>query len=451
MNISKIHLISLAEDFARNMPSINPDFSLESLDRLEEYLMVNVPKPHRPLPDSFFFDDSEYKIMCMGAYLGEVIRRNTNNIRWAIESNPEEQGFHGYLMSSADTGIFVFNKAHNRIYKGAEDNVSVFAKEAIKSSRDNLAILNLNFFDPEDQRIIDYTGSPVVSFSQHINFQNGELPGIIYHSKGKWVFDVINNNASSQPDEEDYEWMFLKEVSDKYPQLSQYFDIKSDLLLQLNDKNEYEPISSNEGFDPQRVYKASNAGGLKLDSGQWFKTNTESVLTRLIMLLFFGFATFYKFHWIFLVLFILMILVNIVYWKKASLKFKIGDINPGKVLSVNPDIVAVKTDLGMNGPGFPVIKIIKTNLAPDEKQAGKIIPTIALYNPGASKQPFWDTFEPVPVSNGVADKKIIADISDSFSRNDVMLLESYLAEIDTKEPGMYKIAVNESLWGKYKE
>lgn len=116
----------------------NMDFSIESLETLEEYLeslRTNLPE-----------DEELVKVtLRAGSYIGEVIRKNSNiNYNWLEYSEAEklsEQikaigfglGSAAVLWSEPDNFVFPLAKVLKRLDNGPEDNVYFFAKVAIDS------------------------------------------------------------------------------------------------------------------------------------------------------------------------------------------------------------------------------------------------------------------------------------------------------------------------------
>ena len=154
-------------------------------------------------------------------------------------------------------------------------------------------------------------------------------------------------------------------------------------------------------------------------------------------------------HWIFGVLFIGSLLYNFWYWVSTYSKFRAGDVNPGKVISINPDRVAVATNMTKFGGHYPILKIIETKLPKFEKKLGNFIPTVALYNDNPHGYPFWAEFHPVPISHGTTDRGLLRGKFNSFSQEDFETLDKYIEEVNSTEPGTYKVEKETSGWQKF--
>ena len=194
--------------------------------------------------------------------------------------------------------------------------------------------------------------------------------------------------------------------------------------------------------------QASNQGQLNVNIMQWIKMNPTSVIIN-IALLVVSYIMMTRIHWVFGLTFLAALLYNVWYWISIMNKFKAGDVNIGRVVSVNPDRIAVATNMTKLGGNYPIVKIVEKKLLPDEKELGCYIPTIALYNDNPYDYPFWAEFHPVPLSHGVKDENVLMSKYDSFSESDFATLDSYIAELSTMEPGTYKVQVEDSDWKDY--
>jgi len=193
---------------------------------------------------------------------------------------------------------------------------------------------------------------------------------------------------------------------------------------------------------------ASNPGKMKLNFFRWIMMNFKAFVKNMAAILI-GFFLMMKLHWIFALVFIGALLYNIWYWFMAYNTFAAGDVNPGKVLSINPDRVAVATNLTKMFGDYPILKIIETNLPKFEKKAGNYIPTVALYKDNPYDYPFWAEFLPVPVSHGTSDKAILKARFETFKDEDFETLNNYIDQVPTYEVGTYKVNIESSGWKDY--
>ncbi len=125
-------------------------------------------------------------------------------------------------------------------------------------------------------------------------------------------------------------------------------------------------------------------------------------------------------------------------------KCSFGCLNPAKVVSVNPYLIAVYSDLTTrSGDFWPVIKIIRQPLeraAGPRLKEGDRLPTAALYA-GNSQKPHWNDFYPVAVNCVTGNAR---EIEGALSRLDAdpdalwQELDHYLAQVPTPtQPGLY--------------
>lgn len=156
-------------------------------------------------------------------------------------------------------------------------------------------------------------------------------------------------------------------------------------------------------------------------------------------------------HWLFGLLFLGALLYNVWYWFTAYNKFKAGDVNPGKVVSLNPDRVAVATNMSKFGGQYPILRIVEVKLPKYERKVGAFIPTVALYYDNPYEYPFWAEFHPVPVSHGVSSKATLQGKLNTFSQEDFLAIDTYLQEVNTTEPGTYRVQLATSGWQDYPE
>lgn len=193
---------------------------------------------------------------------------------------------------------------------------------------------------------------------------------------------------------------------------------------------------------------ASNPGRMSLNFFQWIKMNFSSVFKKTAFLLVTGILM-VKLHWLLGIIFLGSLLYNVWYWFGAYNKFKAGDVNPGKVISINPDKVAVATNMTKFGGNYPILRIIETKLPKFEKELGMFIPTVALYNDNPHGYPFWAEFHPVPISHGTSDKGILKARFETFSKEDFERVNTYISEVNTIEEGTYRVQKETSGWKDY--
>lgn len=137
--------------------------------------------------------------------------------------------------------------------------------------------------------------------------------------------------------------------------------------------------------------------------------------------------------------------INIFYWRRKKEHFAHGDSNGGIVISENPKLVAVTTNLSVGFGGYyPVVKIISY------KGKGKLndrIGTVALYQGSDTSTGHWEDFFPVPVEY-VNNKKIeLENVLQSYSEESWEVLQNRIQQINKPyREGLFKIYSEESSW-----
>jgi len=194
---------------------------------------------------------------------------------------------------------------------------------------------------------------------------------------------------------------------------------------------------------------ASNPGKAKLNPIQWIRYNWIP-FRRQVFWLVAGWFLMMKIHWLFGLVFIGALLYTLFHWWTATNLFKIGDVHPGKVISVKPDRIAVATNMSMGFGDYPIVKIVDTTLPKEDRVIGKIIPTIALYNPNPHGYPFWSEFHPSPIAHGTTNRVKVLHYTNTYDESDISALEKGIAQLPSMEPETYKINEETSGWKEYK-
>jgi len=173
---------------------------------------------------------------------------------------------------------------------------------------------------------------------------------------------------------------------------------------------------------------ASNPGNANLNPFVWFLYNYKLIaLMTLGLLLFIYLAA--KISLWFIITSIILFGINTFYWLRKKEHFHSGDSNGGILISINPNLVAVSTDLTKGFGDFPVIKII-TYKTSKKLKLGDRIPTVALYSESTDDNvPHWIDFTPIPLSYATNDKNVIQEGIDSYSTDEWNDLETRLKEV----------------------
>lgn len=423
------------------------DYTMESLSKVEDYISKTVSRAGEPDKKSFFSTDTYAKSFALGCYAGEVIRRSMPNTVWRIAEGDDSPLAVSLQNASGAVG-FVINKAGKRIYHGDGDSLLHFAKVMISDMlKDD--VTTTDHFDEEDMEIAKYANSELALITKGAVLGQDEIINANY-SNDVWL--LANNDHVSDTEEELFDYVFLDEVKDHLPAL--YAEMEKgkgkERIRIVKDKNgdyRYQEAHKDLFFDSSAM--ASFQGNMKLNPIQWIKMNSGKVL-RITAYLLISLYLMIKVHWLFVLVFIPCLLYNIWYWFSTRGTFGGGNVSPGKVISINPDKIAVATDLTKMVGSYPVIKILETKLLKENKVVGKFIPTVSIYNDNPHGYPFWSQFMPVPVSHGIKDKQHMQYLMSQFSKDDFNEIDNYLAQINTQEVGTYKVNEETSGWKDYR-
>lgn len=204
--------------------------------------------------------------------------------------------------------------------------------------------------------------------------------------------------------------------------------------------------------EPQRAWtldnsaRASNPGGLRVNPLRWLQHYPTWPL-----ILFFGFWALIALAWLLnrqqlWGLAVAALVMNGFYWKRLREHFRYGDANPGIVVSLEPMLIAVATDLTRGVGQYPVVKIFKKRLPTiggQLPQLGSRLATVALYD-GSDKSPHWSDFDPRPAQCATADQAALDRVMHSFTQRDWDRLNSWLAQVPQPfRCGLYHIRPGE--------
>lgn len=122
-------------------------------------------------------------------------------------------------------------------------------------------------------------------------------------------------------------------------------------------------------------------------------------------------------------------------------QFLYGCVNPGIVVSTNPPLVAVCTDLSTGKIQHHVIKILpqplrwlKNGLPP----VGTKLASVALYE-GSLHKDAWEDFHPIVVDCVTGNRADIERVFQSISEVEWQTLEVGISYLRTKKPGLYSL------------
>lgn len=192
---------------------------------------------------------------------------------------------------------------------------------------------------------------------------------------------------------------------------------------------------------------ASLPGKLGLNPLQWL-----SYFPRQPIILFFGLAFscfLMKFHWLFLIPSVLFARWNFYYWQRIKEHFAYGCINASVIVSENPVMFAVATNLSKSsGYNYPVVKIVESHLRTvcgKKVKVGTRFPSVALYGRGSQDDlPHWIDFKPLPVDYATSSKRSIMGAMNRLSESDWSELDEWLKLVPMPlVPGLYHVDVQQ--------
>jgi Protein of unknown function (DUF3239) len=189
---------------------------------------------------------------------------------------------------------------------------------------------------------------------------------------------------------------------------------------------------------------ASNPGQLSPNLFQYFLCfPTFSLVCFVIILLAAALAALV--HFLFAVVAVLTALLLGWYWFRVRIKFISGCVNPAVVVSEDPPLLAVGTDLACgSGVNWPVIKILAHpfgRMFGGPFREGDRVPTVALYY--GEDGPHWLDFEPVAAQCVTRNRDEIARMLESIDDAGWKVLELGLRQIPQPlEPGQYRLIPN---------
>ncbi|WP_145244988.1 hypothetical protein [Aeoliella mucimassa] len=139
---------------------------------------------------------------------------------------------------------------------------------------------------------------------------------------------------------------------------------------------------------------------------------------------------------------LLMTLVNVFYWWRLSNHFQFGCANVGQVVSLEPTLLAVDTDLSHGEGDYPVIKIIEISIdrsGGKPLEIGMHVPTVSLYAPPPEPDaPHWANFFPLPADYVCGKPEQIEQLLARLDRDDYENLDKWLKSVPQPyKPGLY--------------
>lgn len=188
--------------------------------------------------------------------------------------------------------------------------------------------------------------------------------------------------------------------------------------------------------------RASNPGGIRLNPLQWFKSYPMWPCLWIGLLVGSIFLAF--FNWYFWIAACLFLAMNGLYWQRVKEHFKHGCANPGVVVSLDPMLIAVCTDLTKGIGEYPAVKIISKKMGTicgQVPQVGTRVATVALYSASVDENlPHWESFDPRPVDCATTDLNAMYGVMNSFTEEDWQELASFLSQVEQPfRPGLFPV------------
>jgi len=149
--------------------------------------------------------------------------------------------------------------------------------------------------------------------------------------------------------------------------------------------------------------------------------------------------------WFGLILVLLLGAINLFYWYIVRMKFVAGCVNPGVVVSLDPPLVAVLTNLTKGGDDveWNYIRVLPQPLSKmtgGPPQVGQRVASVALYQNADDNSPHWESFAPTLVGCVTWNEREIARVLQSISPGDWKELQIGMTQL-TQPPaeGLYKV------------
>ena len=103
------------------------DFSPASLWEIDRFFADQMKAPGRPVPGGLLAEDRGSRLFAIGAYLGEVVRRNAGGWVWSpAKENPDDElGLR--LIRRDGTTIWPIQRAMKRFREGQENGIAAYA------------------------------------------------------------------------------------------------------------------------------------------------------------------------------------------------------------------------------------------------------------------------------------------------------------------------------------
>jgi len=190
---------------------------------------------------------------------------------------------------------------------------------------------------------------------------------------------------------------------------------------------------------------ASRPARLRINWIHWLRYDPDARLFLICLALsilgIFCALYFSAWHWIWAIFFLLLPLLA---WIRWTIHFRTGNAEPGKVVSLDPVLFAVATDLTKGIGSFPALKIVQSKRLPHIYRGslaiGFRLATVCMYEFSKADSPSWADVHPMPAEYVTSNKKKIAKVMQLFSQEDWDKLDRFLKQVPLPyAPGLYRI------------
>ena len=187
---------------------------------------------------------------------------------------------------------------------------------------------------------------------------------------------------------------------------------------------------------------ASNPGRLRVNFLRYaYCFPTWPAVWLSLLLLSLGLTVFV--HWVFVLLLLPAVVLNFLYWRQVRARFIAGCVNPGRVVSLDPPLIAVATNLTRSGDAScTAIKILRHplgRLKSVKRKLGEPLATIAFYDAWSEEGSHWNDFSPVAANAATGKVAELQRLKSSLSSDDWNELDRGLQQVPRPfEPGIYR-------------
>lgn len=221
-------------------------------------------------------------------------------------------------------------------------------------------------------------------------------------------------------------------------------ELVRDWIQELNPEQEDADFSFSAGpvGDVVNGTFASNPGRLEIQWTRFFRAYPRiligfgAVIVALTALILFKSA-----WWVIVLAPVVWLLQRIL--SRIKVQFRSGDTNPGVIVSQEPPLIAVLTDLTQGRGSFPVVKILRQPLRAcglSGAEAGTRLATVSLYSGAVEGAPHWSDFDPVVVQAATEQDQTIRNRLDSIAAEQWEQLEAGLDSLLRRTPGVYPLS-----------